>query len=84
MIQPGTIYLDVATGELFFDDPRASKQIHNKIIDTATLIYTVIGDNLTYPSTGSEDEDIPGVNSGSGTSAALGVAVLGTMVLGSL
>jgi hypothetical protein len=69
---------------LFYDDPGASKQAHTKIIDTSTLIYTIVGDSLTYPSPGSEDADIPGVNSGGGgTSAVLGVAVLGTMVLGS-
>ena len=73
---------------MFFDDPSSAKQSHAKIIDTETLIYTMklLGDSLTYPSPGSEDEDIPGIGggvSGGTASAVLGVAVLGSMVLGS-
>ena len=85
-ILPGTIYLDLATNEFFYDDPTGEKQVHEKIIDTATLIYTIVGESLTYPSPGSEDEDIPGVgggeNAGGTSSAVLGIAVLGTMKLG--
>lgn len=73
---------------MFFDDPSSAKQSHAKIIDTETLIYTMklLGDSLTYPSPGSEDEDIPGIGggaSGGTASAVLGIAVLGSMVLGS-
>lgn len=82
-IVPGTIYLDVATGELYFDDPTQNDiEKHNKIIDTATLIYT-IEESVTFPSAGDEDTNVPGGdNAGGSTSAKLGVAILGTMILG--
>lgn len=55
---------------MWFDAPDAtSSSIHNKIIDTATLIYK-IESTVTFPS-----ED-------SGTTAKLGTAILGSMVLG--
>ncbi len=77
-IVPGTIYLDVATGELYFDDPtKVDIEKHNKIIDTATLIYT-IEESVTFPSVGDEDADVPGGI----TSAKLGAAILGAMILG--
>ena len=67
-VKPGPIYLDTGTNELWFDDPNASSSVHNKIIDAATLIYT-IESTVLFPSESS-------------TSAVLGTAVLGTMVLG--
>lgn len=88
-IKPGTIYLDIATGELYYDDPTPNSNIRQKIIDIATLIYTVDQNNgtITFPSSGSEDESIPGFgnggdNAGGATTATLGVAILGTMILG--
>ena len=82
-IKPGTIYLDVATGELFFDDPGDSAATaHSKIIDTETLIYA-IESNVTFPSTGDEDAAIPGGGAlGGSATAVLGTAILGTMILG--
>lgn len=81
-IQPGTIYLDIATGEMYYDDPSAVKSAHQKIIDTATLIYTIETNSITFPSPGNEDENLPGVNASGATTAALGTAILGTMILG--
>lgn len=85
-VAPGTIYLDVATGELFYDDPsEIDTENHNKIIDTATLTYSVSGRvTVAFPF---EDDENPGGGSGGdldggATSAKLGIAVLGTMVLG--
>jgi hypothetical protein len=69
----GTVYLDLATGELYFDAPNAETGDHAKVIDSATLIYTIT-ESISFPSSGGED-------SGS-TSAKLGVAVLGSMKLG--
>ena len=43
-IQPGALYLDTGTKELFFDDPSGESQEHNKIIDTSTLMYTIDGE----------------------------------------
>lgn len=54
----GTIYLDTATNELFFDDPTALNNNRIKMVDTDTFLYSVEGDNLTFPSSGSEDMDI--------------------------
>ena len=55
---------------MWFDDPNAtSSSVHNKIIDTATLIYK-IESTVLFPS------------ESSGTTAKLGTAVLGSMVLG--
>lgn len=81
----GTIFLDIETGELFYDDPTAGKQSHQKIIDTNTLLYwieeTVMSDGTIVEGT----EDPPsgsGDNNASGTTAILGQAILGTMLLG--
>ena len=83
-IKPGKIYLDLATNELYYDDPSGiDVEKHNKIIDTATLIYNIT-ETVTFPSMSGEDDDIPGGSGhlpGSPTSV-LGVAVLGTMILG--
>lgn len=84
--QAGTIYLDTATQELFFDDPdpEATVKDHKKIIDTSTLIYIMEQSEITFPSTGGdEDAAIPGLPNTSGsTTARLGSAVLGHMILG--
>lgn len=59
-IKPGTIYLDIATGELYFDDPSKTNVTVNdrhKIIDTATLTF-LIDEGVDYPSLGEEDRDI--------------------------
>lgn len=87
-VQKGRFYLDIETGELFYDnpDPTTASNIHNKIIDSATLIYTV-SDVVSFPSSGLEDSPIPG---GDGTdegvtsmaTATLGIARLGYMKLG--
>lgn len=97
-VKPGTIYLDIATGELYYDDPsQINIDKHHKVIDAATLIYT-ISESISFPSKGNEDTNVPGGNefipgSGSGgndsggdvtggITAKLGMAILGTMVLG--
>lgn len=67
---PGTMYVDTATGEMWFDDPSNTITTHTKIIDTATLLYEPIGDLIDYPA------------ASGATTAKLGTAVLGTMVLG--
>lgn len=64
--QAGTIYLDTATQELFFDDPdpeaNVADKVHKKIIDTSTLIYMIEQSEITFPSTGgSEDAAISGL-----------------------
>ena len=79
-VQPGTIYLDTAKNELWFDDPSNTSSTHNKVIDTATLIYKVTS-TITFPSDGSDFEEGGSDNSSSAT-AVLGQAVLGTMTLG--
>lgn len=71
-LQPGTFYLDTETGELWFDDPSNTLTDHKKIIDTKTLIYSI--DN-SFEFSGEFAE-------GGVTTAKLGVAVLGSMVLG--
>lgn len=76
-VKPGTFYLDVETKELFFDDPSNSSSQHNKVIDTGTLIYRVT-EKITFPADGSDFDD-----NGNSTSAVLGIAVLGSMTLGS-
>lgn len=38
-IKPGTLYLDCTTNELYFDDPSGKQQLHQKVIDAATLLY---------------------------------------------
>lgn len=88
-VRKGRIYLDIETGELYYDnpDPSAASNVHNKIIDSATLIYTV-SETVEYLTPGSEDTPIPegdGSNAGGSSSAAtakLGYAILGTMILG--
>ena len=74
----GTIYLDLETGEMYFDAPDSTNTSHAKVIDTATLIYT-ISESISFPSSGGGNDEPP--LSGS-TSAKLGVAVLGSMKLG--
>lgn len=89
-IKPGKMYLDLETKELYYDDPSGEDTAnHNKIIDTATLIYSITDTvTITIPSTGDGSGD-PGDTGGSGDNssssitAKLGVAVLGTMKLGS-
>lgn len=85
----GTIFLDIETGELFYDDPTAGKQSHQKIIDTGTLLYwieeTIMSDGTIIegtedPPTGSGGSS--GDNNASSTTAILGQAILGTMRLG--
>lgn len=86
-IQRGRFYLDTETGELYYDnpDPAAANDIHNKIIDSATLIYTV-SEIIEFPSTGSEDDPISGGDGSndttSTTTAKLGTAIIGYMKLG--
>lgn len=90
--QPGTIYLDTATGEMWFDDPRGIAKDHAKIVDLDTLIYE-IEEWVEFPSgvdsggseggseggSGSDDNDS---GSTSSTTARLGYAILGVMKLG--
>ena len=74
---PGTVYLDTETGEMWFDDPSNTLTTHAKVIDTATLIYS-IEETFEFPGEGSSIPEIPSGN----TSAKLGIAILGSMVLG--
>lgn len=67
--QPGTIYLDTATNEMWFDDPSQTTLRHQKIIDLDTLVYLI--ENTV--------EFSPVVDQGTGP---LGMAVLGTMIIG--
>lgn len=69
--QPGTIYLDTATGELWFDDPQGVITNHSKIIDLDTLIYE-IEDEVEFPSSSGSSSD----------TAVLGYGILGIMKLG--
>lgn len=86
-IKPGKMYLDLETKELYYDDPSGVDTAnHNKIIDTATLIYSITDTvTISIPSTGdgSGDPGGSGDNNSSSITAKLGVAVLGTMKLGS-
>lgn len=79
----GTIFLDIETGELFYDDPTAEKQSHQKIIDSNTLIYhiteTIMSDGTIIEGT---EEPPTGDSSSSNTTSILGQAILGTMLLG--
>lgn len=75
-VKPGTFYLDTEKKELWFDDPSATSSEHNKVIDTATLIYEVT-ETITFAG-----ESDSGDNSDATNTAVLGVAVLGTMTLG--
>lgn len=70
--QPGTIYLDTATGEMWFDDPQGFITNHSKIIDLDTLIYE-IEDEVEFPSSS---------GSSSSDTAVLGYGILGIMKLG--
>ena len=65
----GTIYLDIDTGEFWFDDPSSAEKKHQKVIDTDTLIYEI-------------DKTVEWGGSAGNATAKLGLAVLGTMVLG--
>lgn len=80
----GTIFLDIETGELFYDDPTSTVQEHQKIIDSQTLLYwvkeTVMSDGSIVQGTESPPTGDGGVNA-SGT-AILGQAILGVMKLG--
>lgn len=69
--QPGTIYLDSASGEMWFDDPTALLTEHKKIIDSETLIYKI-----------EETIDTDAFNDSSNNSAVLGIGILGSMMLG--
>lgn len=68
--EAGTVYLDLATNEFWFDAPGEASE-HKKIIDTDTLLFSVAG-SMTLSPEGSAL-----------ASARLGVAKLGSMVLGS-
>lgn len=68
--EAGTIYLDLATNEFWFDAPGESSG-HKKIIDSDTLLFSVAGSMSFSP------------ESSAIASAKLGVARLGSMVLGS-
>lgn len=72
----GTIYLDIETHELFFDNPEVFSGQHQKIIDNETLIYT-ISNTVDFPSNSDNDGTLS-----SSTTAKLGVAILGAMKLG--
>lgn len=82
----GTIFLDIETGELFYDDPTAGKQIHQKIIDSNTLIYhiteTIMSDGTIIEGTEQPPSGDDSTNNASGTTAILGQAILGKMLLG--
>ena len=82
----GTIFLDIETGELFFDDPTSGKQSHQKIIDSNTLIYHIT-ETIMSDGTIVEGTDKPPVGDNdtntSGVTAVLGAAILGQMRLGS-
>ena len=39
-VKAGTLYLDLATKELYFDDPSGTQKTHQKVIDAATLLYS--------------------------------------------
>lgn len=82
--QPGTIYLDTATGEMWFDDPQGVATNHAKVIDLDTLVYD-IEEWVEFPSSSSTPgtPSTPGGNTSSSTSAVLGTGVLGKMKLGS-
>lgn len=82
--QPGTIYLDTATGEMWFDDPQGVATDHAKIIDLDTLVYD-IEEQVEFPSSSSipGTPSTPGGSGSSSTSAALGIGILGKMELGS-
>lgn len=75
----GTLFLDIETGELFYDDPTASKQVHQKIIDSNTLTYWV---ESTILADGTIIEGTEPPPSGDNSSSSLGKAILGTMKLG--
>lgn len=61
---------------MYFDAPDVETGTHAKVIDSATLIYTIT-ESISFPSSGGD-----GDNNSSSTSAKLGVAVLGSMKLG--
>jgi hypothetical protein len=87
----GTLYLDIETGEMFYDDPTSNTIKHQKIVDTNTLLYwveeTVMSDGTIVPGTtlppvGEGNGSSGGNNDQSNTSAKLGIAILGSMLLG--
>ena len=85
--QPGTIYLDTATGEMWFDDPQGIATDHAKIIDLDTLIYEA-EEWVEIPSSDSSSGGSSSGGSSSGgttsssTTAKLGLGILGIMKLG--
>ena len=66
---PGTVYLDIEKQEIWFDDPSSKKTEHQKFIDTDTFTYKI-------------DKTVEWGGSAGNATAKLGLAVLGTMVLG--
>ena len=80
--QPGTIYLDTATGEMWFDDPQGVATDHAKIIDLDTLVYD-IEEQVEFPSSSSTPGTPGSGGTSSSTSAVLGIGILGKMKLGS-
>lgn len=66
---PGTVYLDIESGEFWFDDPTSEKTAHQKIIDIDTITYKI-------------DKTSEWGAAATGATAKLGIAILGTMVLG--
>ena len=80
--QPGTIYLDTATGEMWFDDPQGVATDHAKIIDLDTLVYD-IEEQVEFPSSSSTPGTPDSGGTSSSTSAVLGIGILGKMKLGS-
>lgn len=68
----GAIYLDTETNELWYDNPSDENVTteHQKVIDTSTLIYEVV-----------KTVSFSGAAAG-GTTAKLGTALLGSMILG--
>lgn len=81
----GTLFLDIETGELFYDDPTSTMQEHQKIIDSQTLLYwvqeTVMSDGSIVQGTEPPPTGNGGANA-SGATAILGQAILGVMKLG--
>ena len=76
--QPGTIYLDTSTGEMWFDDPEEQITDHSKIIDLDTLIYE-IEETVEF---GGSGENPPDDEETTNETAKLGYAILGKMKLG--
>jgi hypothetical protein len=81
-LKPGTFYLDIEKNELWYDDPSNTSTEHRKVIDVDTLICKDLV-SVTYPSEGTEDFPLDFIlPETSGTSAVLGIAILGSAILG--